>query len=140
MKMLAGFCALALSALACTEVTRTSAAPQPPLPDELPGRYAAEWTPGSGSAPLNSFARIEADTIGFEGYPCFSLSGQEELGGIYEYDLGGHFHVEAKTLDGSTKLVVDGTFSGDGSLSADYTTRFLDELCQSGTLALRPVQ
>jgi hypothetical protein len=121
---------LALAA-ACTEVTRTSLPASPPALEELPGLYAVEWRAGAGSANLTS------SEVSFSLYPCLALSGQDPIGGGYEYDPRGHFHAEAKTLDGSTKLTLDGTFAADGTLEGSYVVLFLGAQCDAGVVRMR---
>ena len=134
-----GVTLLALAALGCTEVTRTTAVPEPPTFEELEGDYVADWRPTSGGVPTSALANITAATIAFEHLPCWTLEGQESIGGEFEYDLAGHLHAELKTLGGSTKLTIDGGFSRDGSFDGGYEVRFLDNLCEGGVLELRRV-
>src|SRR5262249_35859865 len=107
----------------CTDKHVTIAAPQPPLLSELAGDYIADWSPATGASPRSETATTVSDVLALDHYPCFSLDGQESIGGTFDYDLAGHLHAELKTLSGATKVTTDGAFSGDGSYSGSYEVR-----------------
>jgi len=131
--------AFAVIASGCTQVDRrtTLAGSSPPLPDELPGAYAIDWNPTAGGPRTIASGGLDVDVATFDHFPCFSLAGQTAVGGTYDYDLAGHFHCEAKTLGGDTKVTVDGAFSSDFSMSGTYEVRFLGSLCEAGVIQMR---
>ena len=127
---LVGLALLTLASCIEEKTTKVVAAPAPPSLEELAGDYVAEW----GS--MVSAVSIAGSGIAFDGYPCFVLSGQRELGGEFWYDpISGAFGFEVKTIGGDTKLSIAGAW---GSLQ--YSVTFIGEPCAGGPLVLTEVQ
>lgn len=94
----------ALLVVGCTEHETTIVeAESPPL--ELSGTYSVTWPDASRGAVSVGEATVWAP------YPCAVT---DSIGGDSLYDpITGEWHAEAKTIEGSVKLVVDGVWSGE---------------------------
>jgi hypothetical protein len=118
--------------LGCTRVEKTVAAPLPPTLDELQGSYAATW----GGTDVLGVAEISLDALFVQSFPCRPEGSADGIGGSFLYDeRNGDLEAELKSLDGMTKVVLEGRFRGTG-MRGTYEVLVLGISCVSGSLTL----
>jgi len=117
---------------ACRRVERFSLPPAPPSSAELPGEYAADFHDG-----VFGVLVLEApETAAARGYPCAAPGLLDAVAGGYAYDpLSGHLVAEMKSQDGTTRLLVDGSFAG-AELSGSFAVELLGVECERGAITL----
>lgn len=117
---------------ACTRVERTTVV-VPNAPDAIDGAYAVRWPDA-----LHGGCTIGTDgSIRLAPYPCPVTV---EIGGVIElYDpLTGAALIELKTIDGSVKLSITGTFAPGPprNMIGVFEARVLDMPCDSGQIVM----